>query len=280
MAVKLIIDAGCDLSQKQAEALGVVLVPMTIRFGNEEYRSGIDLSHEEFYKKLAASADLPTTSQPAPFVYEEIYRKIKHHGDEAVVLCVSSALSGTYQSAVIASDGYEDCIYVVDTRAVSLAQKILLDYAIALKTHGVSAKEIADAVEKKKDDVCAYGAVETLEYLIKGGRLSKAAGAVGSVLGIRPILCLQGGELAVAGKARGTKGAITMTHDLVSKVGIDFSMPFSIGYTGTDRRVVDAFLESPNSPWKEQETPVFNVGSTVGTHTGPGLFIAAFFKKS
>ena len=280
MAVKLIIDAGCDLSQKQAEALGVVLVPMTIRFGNEEYRSGIDLSHEEFYKKLAASADLPTTSQPAPFVYEEIYRKIKHHGDEAVVLCVSSALSGTYQSAVIASDGYEDCIYVVDTRAVSLAQKILLDYAIALKTHGVSAKEIADAVEKKKDDVCAYGAVETLEYLIKGGRLSKAAGAVGSVLGIRPILCLQGGELAVAGKARGTKGAITMTHDLVSKVGIDFSMPFSIGYTGTDRRVVDAFLESPNSPWKEQETPVFNVGSTVGTHTGPGLFIASFFKKS
>ena len=280
MAVKLIIDAGCDLSQKQAEALGVILVPMTIRFGNKEYRSGIDLSHEEFYNKLAESADLPTTSQPAPFVYEEIYRKIKHHGDEAVVLCVSSALSGTYQSAVIASDGYEDCIYVVDTRAVSLAQKILLDYAIALKTHGVSAKEIADAVEKKKDDVCAYGAVETLEYLIKGGRLSKAAGAVGSVLGIRPILCLQGGELAVAGKARGTKGAITMTHDLVSKVGIDFSMPFSIGYTGTDRHVVDAFLESPNSPWKEQEPPVFNVGSTVGTHTGPGLFIAAFFKKS
>lgn len=280
MAVKLIIDAGCDLSQKQAEALGVILIPMTIRFGNEEYRSGIDLSHEEFYHKLAESTDLPTTSQPAPFVYEEIYRKIKDRDEEAVVLCVSSALSGTYQSAVIASDGYEDCIYVVDTRAVSLAQKILLDYAIALKKHGASAKEIANAIEAKKEHVCAYGAVETLEYLIKGGRLSKAAGAVGSVLGIRPILYLQDGELAVAGKARGAKGAITMTHDLISKVGIDYSMPFSIGYTGTDRHMVDAFLESPNSPWKEQEIPVLNVGSTVGTHTGPGLFIAAFFKKS
>lgn len=280
MSVKLIIDAGCDLNQAQAQELGVFLVPMTIRFGNEEFRSGIDLTHEEFYNKLAATKELPTTSQPTPYDYEQVYQKIKAQGDQAVVLCVSSALSGTYQSASIAAADFEDCIYVVDTRAVSIAQKILLDYAISLKNHGANAKEIAEEIEKKKHDVCAYGAVDTLEYLIKGGRLSKAAGAVGSVLGIRPVLYLHEGGLAVAGKARGTKAAITMTHNLVSEVGIDYSMPVGVGYTGNDASVVVPYLDAPNSVWTGHDVPVYNVGSTVGTHTGPGLFIVAFFKKS
>ena len=280
MAVKLIIDAGCDLSQAQAQDLGVILVPMTVHFGDEEYRSGIDLTHEEFYNKLAKSKELPTTSQPTPYHFEQVFQQVKDSGNEAVVLCVSSSLSGTFQSATIAAADFSDCIYVVDTRAVSIAQKILLDYAISLKKHGACAKEIAAELEKKKADVCAYGAVDTLEYLMKGGRLSKAAGAVGSVLGIRPILYLSNGELAVAGKARGPKAAITMTHNLIAEVGIDYSMPVGIGYTGNDASVIDPYLNARNSVWSGYDVPVYNVGSTVGTHTGPGLFIVAFFKKS
>ena len=280
MAVKLIIDAGCDLSQAQAQDLGVILVPMTVHFGDEEYRSGIDLTHEEFYNKLAKSKELPTTSQPTPYHFEQVFQQVKDSGNEAVVLCVSSSLSGTFQSATIAAADFSDCIYVVDTRAVSIAQKILLDYAISLKKHGACAKEIAAELEKKKADVCAYGAVDTLEYLMKGGRLSKAAGAVGSVLGIRPILYLSNGELAVAGKARGPKAAITMTHNLIAEVGIDYSMPVGIGYTGNDASVIDPYLNASNSVWAWYDIPVYNVGSTVGTHTGPGLFIVAFFKKS
>ena len=280
MAVQLIIDAGCDLNEAQAKALGVTLIPMTVHFGNEEYRSGFDISHEEFYNKLTASKDLPTTSQPTPYDFESVYRQVKDAGNEAVVLCISSALSGTYQSAVIAADGFEDCIYVVDTRAVTVAQKLLLDYAISLKNHGASAKEIAAEIERKKADVCAFGAVDTLEYLIKGGRLSKAAGAVGSVLGIRPVLCLSDGALIVAGKARGPKAAITMAHNLIKETGVDFSMPAGLGYTGNDPQVLEPFLQAPNSVWSGQQIPIYNVGSTVGTHTGPGLFLAAFFKKS
>lgn len=280
MAVKLIIDAGCDLSQAQAQDLGVILVPMTVHFGDEEYRSGIDLTHEEFYNKLAKSKELPTTSQPTPYHFEQAFQQVKDSGNEAVVLCVSSSLSGTFQSATIAAADFSDCIYVVDTRAVSIAQKILLDYAISLKKHGACAKEIAAELEKKKADVCAYGAVDTLEYLMKGGRLSKAAGAVGSVLGIRPILYLSNGELAVAGKARGPKAAITMTHNLIAEVGIDYSMPVGIGYTGNDASIIDPHLNASNSVWAGYDVPVYNVGSTVGTHTGPGLFIVAFFKKS
>ena len=280
MAIKFIVDAGSDLTQAQAQALGVTLIPMTIRFGEEEFRSGVDITNEEFYDKLATAKVLPTTSQPTPYDFEQVYQQVKDAGDEAIVLCVSSALSGTYQSASIAAAEYADCIYVIDTKAVSIAQKILLDYAISLKKHGANAKEIASELEKKKKDVCAYGAVDTLEYLSKGGRLSKAAGAVGSMLGIRPVLHLTNGELAVAGKARGTKAAITLTHNLVSEVGVDYSMPVGIGYTGNDSSVVDPYLNASNSVWNGHEVPVYNVGSTVGTHTGPGLFIVAFFKKT
>lgn len=280
MAVKFIIDAGCDLNQQQAESMGVKLIPMTIRFGAEEYRSGVNISNKEFYEKLTTSKENPTTSQPTPYEYEQAYEKVVSAGDEAVVLCVSSALSGTYQSATIAADGYEDRIYVIDTRAVSLGQKILLDYAIGLRDKGMSAKEIFEELELKKQDIRVYGAVETLEYLIRGGRLSKAAGAVGSVLGIRPVLYLTDGGLGVAGKARGPKAAITMTHKLMAETGIDYSLPFAVGYTGNDASVLEPFLNAPDSVWTGMETPVFNVGSTVGTHTGPGLFLAAFFHKS
>ena len=280
MAVKFIIDTGCDLNMQQAAELGVTLIPMTICFGNDVFRAGIDLPHEVFYHKLAETEVLPTTSQPTPYDFETAYQQVKDSGDEAVVLCVSSALSGTFQSAIIAREGFEDCIYVVDTKAVSLAQRILLDYAISLKKHGASAKEISCELERKKADVCAYGAVDTLEYLTKGGRLSKAAGAVGSMLGIRPVLCLADGALMVAGKARGHKGAITMTHNLIAEVGVDHSMPAAVGYTGNDPQVIEPFLSAANCLWKGYEVPIHQVGSTVGTHTGPGLFISAFFKKS
>lgn len=280
MAVKLIIDAACDLSAEQAEKLGVVLIPMTVRFGEDEYLSGVNITNEEFYNKLTSAADLPTTSQPSPWVFEDAFQKIVDAGDEAVVLCVSSALSGTYQSACIAADGFDGKIFVVDTRAVSLGQRILLEYALTLPYQGYTAEEIAQMVEKKKNDVFVCGAVDTLEYLIKGGRLSKAAGMIGSMLGIRPVLQLTDGALEVAGKARGPKAAITMTHNLIEKAGIDLSLPFGVGYTGNDPQVVTPFLESPAAPWVGRQVPVYPVGSTVGTHTGPGLYLTAFFKKS
>jgi len=280
MAVQLIIDAGSDLSAAEAQKLDVLFVPMTVRFGEEEFRSGVDLSNEDFYQKLIAAKELPTTSQPTPYDFECVYQKVVDAGDTAVVLCVSSALSGTYQSACIAAADFEACIFVVDTRAVTVGQRLLLEYAIDLKNTGASAEEIYEALEKKRADVRVYGAVENLEYLVKGGRLSKTAGTVGSVLGIKPVLYLWDGALAVAGKARGAKAAITMTHNFINEVGVDFSMPMGLGYTGNDPQVIQPFMEAQNSAWSGRDIPVYKVGSTVGTHTGPGLFLAAFFQKS
>ncbi len=280
MAVQLIIDAGSDLNITQAKELQVTLVPMTVCFAGEEFRSGIDITNEEFYQRLVEAKELPTTSQPTPYEYETVFQKVKEAGDTAVVLCVSSALSGTYQSACIAAEDYKDIVFIVDTRAVTVAQRILLDYALKLRNENLEAKEIAQILEHKRDDVCVYGAVENLEYLIKGGRLSKAAGTVGSVLGIRPVLCLSDGELVVAGKARGLKSAVNMTHSFINRHSIDFTMPMGVGYTGNDPQVLEPFQNAADCAWANMDVPVYNVGSTVGTHAGPGLFLAAFFKKS
>ena len=280
MAIRFIIDAACDLNAEQATTMGVTLIPMTITFGSEEYQAGIDISNEEFYEKLVEGNDLPTTSQPSPYVYECVYQQVKESGDEAIVLCLSSALSGTYQSATIAADGFEDCVYVIDTKAVTVAQRLLLEYGMTLKEQGLSAKQIADELERKKDDLCIYGAVDTLEYLIRGGRLSKAAGAVGSMLGIKPILMIKDGALIVAGKVRGAKAAITATQKFVEDNQVDFSMPYALGYTGNDASVIEPFQTALDSNWNLPYVPVYKVGSAVGTHAGPGLYLAAFFKKS
>lgn len=278
MAVQLIIDAGCDISSEQANELGVVLIPMTIHFADAEYRAGMDITADEFYKRLAEVKELPTTSQPVPYDFARAYQAVKDKGDTAVVLCVSSALSGTYQSASIAAADYPGIIYVVDTQAVTVGQRLLLEYAITLKQSGCDAGRIAEAIARKKKDLRVFGAVDSLEYLIKGGRLSKAAGAVGTVLGIRPILSLSDGALVVAGKARGVKAAINMTHDFIRQAGIDLTMPYGLGYTGMDPTVLEPFLNAAGSVFQPDSTPIFQVGSTVGTHTGPGLFLAAFFK--
>ena len=280
MAVILITDSGCDLNMEQAQELGVSLVPMTVHFGGEEFRSGVNLTNEEFYNKLVASKELPTTSQPTPFDFGQVFQQVKANGDEAVVLCISSVLSGTYQSAVIAADDYEDCVHVVDTYSVSVGQRILLEYALRLRDAGMDAQQIARVLEEKKNDVYVCGAVETLEYLIKGGRLSKAAGTVGSMLGIRPVLKMQEGALAVAGKARGPKAAMNMTLELIKTTGVDHAMPFGVGYTGNDPIIAKNFLETVGCEFPHEVTPVYQVGSTAGTHAGPGLCLAAFFRKT
>lgn len=279
MAVKLITDSGCDLSAQQAEALGVTVVPMTVHFEDGEYRSGFDLDNDAFFDKLAQAKELPTTSQPTPAAFEAEYENIRANGDQAVVVCISSALSGTYQSAMIAAEEYGDCIYVVDTKNVTIGQRILLEYALELVRKGFTASKIAEILDEEKERVCVLGAVDTLTYLIKGGRLSKAAGLAGTVLGIRPVLTVQDGALAVIGKARGTKAANALVNERIHDVGIDHSMPFLLGYTGKDASVTESYLASPENPWAGYDMPIAAIGSTIGTHTGPGFLGVAFFKK-
>ena len=172
MAVKLIIDAASDLTMEQAKELGVTLIPMTVRFGKDEYRSGVDISNEEFYNRLTTEKELPTTSQPTPFDFEEEYQKVAEAEDEAVVLCVSSALSGTYQSACIAAEEFPGKVRVIDGKSVAIGTAILAEFALSLLEKGLSAEEIEKEILKKRDDIIIVA------LIVKN---SKLLGCIGKV---------------------------------------------------------------------------------------------------
>ena len=276
MAVQLIIDSASDLTAEEAKALGVKLIPIPINFGKQEYLSGVNITQEEFYNKLASCKELPTTSQPAPYEFEKAFQEVKDAGDEAVVLCISSALSGTYQSARAIAQEYSDCVWVVDTLSVTIGQRLLLDYALQLRGKGYNAQRLAEEIENAKTRLTVYGIVNTLDYLVKGGRLSKAAGAAGTLLGIRPVLTVRDGVLQVISKARGVKAAHAALNKLVEETPQDPNMPAMIAHTGTDEADLTAFLETADLKWSMVKRGI--VGSTVGTHTGPHLVCLGYFK--
>ncbi len=283
MSVRIIIDSASDLTKEQAAKLNLDFLPLKTIFGEEEYLDGITLSHEQFYEKLIESDCMPTTSQIAPHDFEQLYENVKKKGDTAVVITLSSKLSGTFQSANIALDGYEDCVRIVDSKNVCLGEQILIMYACRLRDSGLSACEIADALNQKKKEVRVLALLDTLEYLKRGGRISKTAAFAGNLLSIKPVIAIIGGEVSVLGKARGSKNGCNMLREEVTKChGIDFSMPLCLGYTGLDDTLLQKYIKDNSDLWVSEvnELPISSIGSTIGTHTGPGGICVAFFCKN
>ncbi len=282
MSVQIIIDSASDLTKEQIKTLGVTCIPLKTIFGEEEFLDGVTLSHQEFYEKLIESDCLPTTSQIPPHEYESAFAAVKAAGDTAVVIVLSSRLSGSFQSANIALEGYEDCIRLVDSENVCLGEQILVQYACRLRDEGKSAREIAAALDAKKKDIRVIALLDTLEYLKRGGRISGAAALAGNLLSIKPVIAIVDGEVAVLGKARGSKNGNNMLMQEIGKTGgIDYTMPFCLGYTGLDDSLLQKYIADSSSLWKDKvETlPISTIGSTIGTHTGPGGVCVSFFAK-
>ena len=165
MAIRFIVDSGCDILPSEAEQLGIIHLPLKVLFGQQEYLDAVDLTHRAFYEKLVESDQLPTTCQVPPAEFEKAYEKVVADGDTAVVVTISSKLSGTYQSAVIAREDYEDKIFVVDSENVSLGQRILIQQGLRYRDAGLSAKEITERLEQEKKQIRVLALLDTLEYL-------------------------------------------------------------------------------------------------------------------
>lgn len=280
MSIRIIVDSASDLTKEQADALHLDFLPLKTIFGEEEFLDGITLSHEQFYEKLIESDCLPTTSQISPHDFEQVYEDVRKNGDTAVVITLSGKLSGTYQSAHIALEDYEDCVTIVDSENVCLGEQILVMYACRLRDAGASAAEIADALNSKKKNVRTVALLDTLEYLKRGGRISKTAAFAGNLLSIKPVIAIENGEVAILGKARGSKNGCNMLREEITKYhGIDFSMPVCLGYTGLDDKLLQKYIKDNSDLWvsKVDELPISSIGSTIGTHTGPGGICVAFF---
>ena len=282
MKTRIIIDSACDISKAEADQLGLDFLPLKTLFGEVEYLDGITLSPFEFYEKLVEGDCMPTTSQVSPYDFEQIYKQIKSNGETAVVITLSAKLSGTNSSAHTALDGYEDCIHIVDSENVCLGEQILVREAVRLRDQGLSASEIADELNKKKKKVCLLALLDTLEYLKRGGRISKTAAFAGGLLSIKPVITIQDGEVTILGKARGSKNGNNMLIELINTSGgIDFSMPLTLGYTGLEDTLLQKYIKDSNHIWEGniETLPISTIGSTIGTHAGPGAIAVAFFHQ-
>lgn len=282
MSVRIIIDSACDLPKAKADEMNLDFLPLKTIFGDEEFLDGIDLSHDEFYTKLENSSVNPTTSQISPADFEDVYEDVKKKGDTAVVITISSKLSGTYQSANIAREDYEDCVYVVDSENAAVGEQLLVLYACQLRKKGLSAKEIAETLDKKKKDIRLAAVLDTLEYLQRGGRISKTVAVAGTLLSIKPLIAVENGEVASIGNARGLKNAnVQLTKALKAYGQIDFSMPCSYVYSGHSDELLQKYIKESANVWEDQieAIPVTSIGSTIGTHVGPGAYGLAFFRK-
>lgn len=282
MAVRIITDSACDIEPLEAKELGLTIIPLKTMFGKEEFLDGVNISHYQFFEKLIESEQIPTTSQATPFEYEEKFKEVKAAGDTAVCITISSKLSGCYQSANIAVDGYEDVVTIVDSNNVCIGQQILTLYACILRDMGKSAKEIAQELEEKKNRIRLIALLDTLEYLKKGGRISAAAAVAGAVLSIKPVIAIENGEVVVLGKARGSKNGNNMLKEMVKKEsGIDFEMPHTLAYSGLSDALLKKYMEDSKELYegKVDVLRISTIGSAIGTHVGPGAIAFAFFTK-
>lgn len=280
MSVKIIVDSTCNAEESVMSKLQVV--PLTVHFGEEEYLDGVDIDNSRFYEMLIESDTLPTTSQASPGIFEQTYQKALADGSNAVVITVAGKLSGTYQSACIAAENYEGRVYVVDSGTVAIGTGILAKCALEMAQKGCSAPQIAKEIGELADRVNLIALLDTLEYLKKGGRISKTVAMAGSLLSIKPVVSVKNGEIQMLGKARGSKQGNNLLCTSVQKTGVDFTRPVMLGYTGLDDSLLKKYIQDSAALWEGNCTslPYALIGSVIGTHVGPGAIAVAYIEQN
>lgn len=278
--IRIITDSTSEFTLEQAQKRQIQLVPLRVRLDGIEYKDRFDLLPEEFYQKLSEKDLSPTTSQPSPQDYLTLYQQAKQAGDEVLVLTLSSEVSGTYQSAMIAKELAEyDRITVIDSLSATFGLRILLEKACQLKNEGKSLDEICDDLNDYKTRIHIFALVDTLEYFYKGGRLSKTSAAVGTFLKFKPVVGIQEGKLELFAKCRGTKKAMSTMIDLIHQTGgIDLHEPVCIGYTGNDDGL-DYFEAQLQEAFHFPHALHGIVGPVIGAHAGPGGRVIAYVCK-
>lgn len=271
---RIIADSTCDYTVKEAENAGISLMPLKVRFGQKEYLDKVNLTNEEFYKKLRAAEELPKTALVSAGEFLAEYEKYPE--DDIIVITISSRLSGTYQSARAAKQlsGREN-IFIIDSGSASLGAALLVDKAVSLRG-GMPAKQAAKTLRGYAERVRIVGIIDTLKYLVKGGRLSPLQASVGGLLGIKPLLLIRYGEIINIAKARGQAAAYQKLAEVVKKLKIDRSEEIIFGHAENESGLekIAAIAGNPKN------SRSLTIGSAVGTHTGPGVICMAFFEHS
>lgn len=265
MAIRLIADSTCDITIKDCERMGVELIPLKVTIDGKTYLDKFELTNEEFYEKMAKAEDIPVTTLASP--HDFMGKFDEYPDDDIICITVSSKLSGTYQSAVIAKEETgRNNIHIIDSCNVSLGAGILVEYAAKMIENGEKAADIGAKLNEIAPKIELYAAVDTLKYLVKGGRLGKASGAVGSLLGIKPILRVKDGVIENVSKERGLAKALSKMKSLIEENTDYLENDFPITYGHSNN---ESGMESLMAQMSRSGSRYF-IGSVVGTHAGPG----------
>lgn len=277
--IRIMVDTSADYTVEETKEKGIGLLPIHITMGDKDYRDAYDLTKEEFYDLLTGSSEFPKTSQPSLQDLLDAFEEAKENGDELIYITLSSSLSGTYQSAVLAKNMAEyDKIYLVDSLTATHMVRVLADHAKKLADEGVSAEKIVEELEDLKGRVKVYAALDTLEYLYKGGRLSKTSAVLGEMARIKPLITVNtNGEVAIVGKCMGKNKAITTLMKMIGDSQIDPDFPrYSVYTQGLENS--DIFENRVRESGIEI-TERYQIGATIGAHIGPGVFGLIFVEK-
>ena len=280
--IRILTDSASDILPAEAEQLGVTVIPLNVTLEDGTVlRDGVDMTPTEYYGVMAQCRKLPTTSQPSPELFETFFLEAAAAGDEVIGIFLSHELSGTYQCAKLAADmANVDNVLFVDSENVCLGESLLVRLAVHLRDSGKTAGQIAAALEHAKEHLHLIAAIDDLKYLRKGGRLPAAVAVAGGMLGIKPLISIKEGKVAMAGKARGLPGAYVALFKKIEELGgINPAFAAQAGYTVSTREV--APIQNYLSENLQVEEPlVRQIGCVIGTHAGPGAFGIAFFDKS
>ena len=273
--IQIITDSSSDISQEKAKKLNLIVMPLTVRFGEDVYKSGIDITNEEYYQRLVTEKNLPSTAQVNPFEFEETYKELLDRGDEIISIHLSSELSGTCQSASIAKDNLEtDQVTVIDSRNVCSALGLLVIIAGQMRDRGASVAEITEAIQSYIPKLHLFVALETLDYVKKGGRISPTVAFVGSALGLHPIVSLIEGKIEVVDKAKGKKSSVKWMSKKIAELPNKKDLPLLVGHANAPDKGEELWklLEEQGITGIEDNVCM---GPVVGTYSGPdavGIF--------
>ena len=279
MAIRIITDSTSDIPIEQKELLGIDIVPLSVIFEGKTFTDGIDLKKEQFYEMLGKSTSLPTTSQVNPAEFEPLFKSYIDAGDTVVGIFISSKLSGTYQSAIIAKETLgSDRIFIVDSKSATFGLALLVHQAIKLRDNGISAEEIYNTLISLSSQIRFYAIVNTLKYLKMGGRLSSSAAILGGVLHIKPLVSIIDGEVKSVAKERGQKAAFSWILEKLKKDEPDMQYPFVSGHSNA-LGLMEEFNTYITSSIEVNTPVICEIGCVIGTHSGPGCVGLAYIPK-
>ena len=269
--VRIITDSAADFEPQEYQQLNVTCIPIRVLLGETEYMETVDLSKDRFFELLAKTGATPQTAQPSPQCLLDLFEDAKACGDEAIYICLSSALSGTYQSAVMTREEADsEACFVVDSKNATGGQRLLVEYAVRLREEGKTAAQIVEAVEALRDRIVLYACIDTLEYLYRGGRISHTVYKLGTMAQVKPVIRVtEEGAIEVPAKAMGMRKGMDLLCKRIEQQKPSGEHNLYVMYTA-DRSIGQTLAQKIQTMGYEiPEERIIQVGAGIGSHIGP-----------